>query len=286
MANKVTDLQRGMIIAIAAKVFAALTKFPGVNGAPSGSVDEWRVLELKKLGYPRLVDAPAAAYHDILRHFESVAGGRAILSEAELTEVGAAYGNSQLMLRLLESGEGIGPQTLEIPLVEAEPGKFLPESPIPREMLPRRAVVSLALMPGGTYKPVIRLLSKWVQCSYLLHEMGFHVSPVTISRLWQNGFINACKPTPQILLVDVVSLHEHLEATRDPEFWDEATRRDYDQSIITTPKARGPVDHPELFGENGGNGEMGTDQPPSSAVSPNFAGGQEASKAESAVLTR
>lgn len=116
------------------------------------------------------------------------------------------------------------PSTIE---VEPAPGQTI-EAALPREAVPRFGIVQLMRQSDGTYVPILKSWSNTVRLKLdTMNNLGLDVSYKTTRRLIIAGFVKGSLIAPETFLLDVESLYEHLQATRDPEFWTEARKAQY-----------------------------------------------------------
>lgn len=116
-------------------------------------------------------------------------------------------------------------------LVEVAPGQWAAAEIHPDDV-PRVGIVRLMRQGDGSYVPILKLSSQYVRMSRELGEtVGLHgLSWKSLYRLIGAGFVASSKPTPNVILVDLVSLAAHVESARDPEFWTPARRAQWSQA--------------------------------------------------------
>jgi len=116
-------------------------------------------------------------------------------------------------------------------LVEIAPGQWAVGNIHPDDV-PRVGLVRLMRQVDGTYLPVLKLHSQYVRMTRDLGEnVGLHgLSWKSLYRLIGAGFVESSRPTPNVILVDLVSLAAHVEAARDPEFWTPQRRAIWSQA--------------------------------------------------------
>jgi hypothetical protein len=103
---------------------------------------------------------------------------------------------------------------------------------VPRESVPRYGVVQLMRQTDGTYIPVLKTWSETVRLTCNLpHELGLDISYNTLTRLVIAGFISGQRIAPETTLIDLESLVAHMEACRDPEFWNAKRIEQYRQAL-------------------------------------------------------
>lgn len=114
----------------------------------------------------------------------------------------------------------------ETRLVEIAPGQWAAGDIHPSDV-PRYGLVRLMRQTDGSYIPVLKQHSQYVRMSHDLPEqLGLKgLSPKTLYRIIAAGFVASSRPAPAVILVDLLSLSEHVEAARDPEFWTPEKRR-------------------------------------------------------------
>jgi hypothetical protein len=105
-------------------------------------------------------------------------------------------------------------------LVEVAPGQYAAPGVHPSDV-PRYGLVRLMRQPDGTYAPVLKHHGQWMRCgAELLKNCGLEALPLrTFYRLINAGFVKKSRPSPNVILVDLGSLVDHIEASSDPEFW-------------------------------------------------------------------
>lgn len=105
-------------------------------------------------------------------------------------------------------------------LVEAAPGVFVTPTVAPEDV-PRYGICHLKRQPDGSYIPVLRQYGSMVRMGRdLLAKAGLEaLSLRTLYRLVAAGFVKHRRPAPNLILVDLGSLAQHLEDSADPEFW-------------------------------------------------------------------
>ena len=89
---------------------------------------------------------------------------------------------------------------------------------IPEETVPKVGIVRWIPEGDGTYRPRVQILETWVRVS-LAHQYGVSIPRDTLVRLGNAGFIELCQPSPCHTAVNLDSLLRHIEACKDPEFW-------------------------------------------------------------------
>jgi len=111
-------------------------------------------------------------------------------------------------------------QTAQTQLVEVAPGQYTATAVHPAD-IPRYGLVRMMRQGDGSYIPVMKQYAQHARmCRELCSRIGLDgISPNTLYRLIQAGFVESKRPSPNVILVDLGSLVEHVEATRDPEFW-------------------------------------------------------------------
>lgn len=116
-------------------------------------------------------------------------------------------------------------------LVEAAPGVFVAPTVAPEDV-PRYGICKLMRQPDGSYIPVLKQYSPHVRMdSNALGNAGLNaLSRRTLYRLIAAGFVAHSRPAPNLIMVDLASLAEHLEKTKDPEFWTSARLEQFRRS--------------------------------------------------------
>jgi len=61
--------------------------------------------------------------------------------------------------------------------------------------------------------------------------MGLDLSYNSILRLYKNGFIRGCMPVPHRILIDLESLHRHLQEASDPDYWTAERTKQFKETI-------------------------------------------------------
>lgn len=134
-------------------------------------------------------------------------------------------------------------------LVEYAPGQWC--ALLPLEEIPRFGVVRF-MRQGSEWKPVLQGWTRYIQLAQfrpqnqqraqweidagvppggLAEHIGLDLSYNTVLRLYKNDFVRGCQPVPGRILIDLASLVEHIEATKDPDFWT-ADRREQFKRVI------------------------------------------------------
>jgi tryptophanyl-tRNA synthetase len=119
-------------------------------------------------------------------------------------------------------------QLLATTLAETTPGQY--EAPsIHAGDVQHYGLVWLMRHADGTYTPVLKGHSQHVKLTRELpQQLGFKdLSYRGLLRLVTAGFVASSRITPDVIHIDLASLVEHMQATRDPEFWSKANRRRY-----------------------------------------------------------
>lgn len=111
-------------------------------------------------------------------------------------------------------------------LVEVAPGQWTAPAIDPADV-PRFGIVRLMRQQDGSYLPILKHYSQYIKITEGLPEaLGYiGLSYTTLYRLCHAGFIKSSKPSPLVILIDILSLADHVEAARDPEFWTPERRR-------------------------------------------------------------
>lgn len=124
-------------------------------------------------------------------------------------------------------------------LIEAAPGQWTAETVDPADV-PRFGIVRMMRQPDGRYIPVLKHYGQYVRMSRELPEsLGFRgLSSMTLYRLCAAGFVACSRPGPGVILVDILSLAEHIEAARDPEFWTHARRQRWSDACASVQSNR------------------------------------------------
>lgn len=117
-------------------------------------------------------------------------------------------------------------------LTQIEPGKWIAGDIHPDDV-PRYGIVRMMRQADGTYLPILRQHSQYVRmCAELPEQLGLKDLPVrTLYRIINAGFVEISRPAPNVILVDLVSLADHIHAARDPEFWTPMRRKQYQDAI-------------------------------------------------------
>lgn len=112
-------------------------------------------------------------------------------------------------------------------LCQFAPGKF--EAVVETRDVPRFGICKMMRQQDGRYIPVVTHYSALVQVTPKTPEelglRGMHWR--ALRRLVDSGLVRGMRPTPHVCLVDLASLVEHLEATRDREFWTEERKEEF-----------------------------------------------------------
>lgn len=111
--------------------------------------------------------------------------------------------------------------------VEFAPGQEV-DATLPREAVPRFGLVQLMRQADGSYVTVLKTWSETVRLKLdTLPNLGIDVSYKTCRRLIAAGFIEGSFIAPETFIMDLESLYNHVQATRDPEFWTDARKAKY-----------------------------------------------------------
>ena len=117
-------------------------------------------------------------------------------------------------------------------VIEIVPGKQVPAPEIPREAVPRYGFVRLMRLNDGTYLPQLQTWGETIRLSSeTARDLGLDIHYNTIYRLFNGGFIGGSRISPNTILLDLQSLYDHINATRDPSFWSPERIKRYRQSI-------------------------------------------------------
>ncbi len=113
-------------------------------------------------------------------------------------------------------------------LSEVAPGQWAAQTIHPDDV-PRYGLVRMMRQADGTYLPILKHHSQYVRMTRELPEqLGLKDLPSrTLYRIIAAGFVAHSRPAPNVILVDLVSLTEHVQAARDPEFWTPMRRKQY-----------------------------------------------------------
>jgi hypothetical protein len=124
-------------------------------------------------------------------------------------------------------------------LIEVAPGQWTAPAIEPDDV-PRYGIVRMMRQTDGRYLPVLKHYGQYVRMSRDLPEqLGFRgLSSMTLYRLCSAGFVCSSKPGPGVILVDVLSLAEHIEAARDPEFWTPERRKCWSDACASVQSNR------------------------------------------------
>lgn len=111
-------------------------------------------------------------------------------------------------------------------LSEIAPGVFDSASIDPADVT-RYGLAWLMRDTDGRYTPVLKGHSQHVKLSrQLTEQLGFReLSYNGLRRLVHAGFIIGTRITPDVIHIDLASLLAHIEAARDPDFWNRARRK-------------------------------------------------------------
>lgn len=73
---------------------------------------------------------------------------------------------------------------------------------------------------GRALVPVDRVWDRWMRLSEIESKLRLGLSAEVINKLWRGGFITGSQAAPNNILIDIVTLLEHIETTaNDPDFW-------------------------------------------------------------------
>lgn len=120
-------------------------------------------------------------------------------------------------------------------LNEIAPGKMV--SHVDVWVLPTYVLSKLVPTGDGAYKlEVVDEWAGWVKATEVTERLGIKgFSVETLHRLCAAGFIEHCQPTPQIYLIKIDSLLEHMQSTKDTRqgadpYWNEQRRQLWSQA--------------------------------------------------------
>ena len=77
----------------------------------------------------------------------------------------------------------------------------------------------------GAYRAVVRPPVRMASITVAARTAG--KSRANIYRLFRTGFITGDQSSPGKIQINMESLHAHLEASREPDFWTEARKKQY-----------------------------------------------------------
>ncbi len=105
-------------------------------------------------------------------------------------------------------------------LAQLAPGCYVPRVIEPADV-PRYGIFRLMRQTDGSYVPILKHWGQWRRLDESLwKDLGIaDLKKRTLYRLFNAGFIRHSRPSPNVILVDLGSLVDHLAATEDPEFW-------------------------------------------------------------------
>lgn len=87
------------------------------------------------------------------------------------------------------------------------------------------AACDLVPLGDGSYKAIPRKPKQKVSVKEAARIANYPRS--SIYRLFEAGFLQGERLSPRKIMIHVETLHAHLEAVRDPEFWTRARRDRY-----------------------------------------------------------
>lgn len=123
------------------------------------------------------------------------------------------------------------PDGTEVPLREVAPGKFTAD--LPEGIVPRYGFVRLLRLPNGVYAPLLKTWHQTVRFSTkLAQSLGLDCDYNTLFRLAKTGFLTAYQVSPGCHLLDLQSLHDHLEACKEPGYWNAKRRAQFREPIL------------------------------------------------------
>jgi hypothetical protein len=131
--------------------------------------------------------------------------------------------------KLYQFGTG---EEMKSRLSQVSPGVYEVGSIDPADV-PRYGLVWMMRQPDGSYLPVLRTHSQLVAMSRELPgQLGLKgLSYRGLLRLIVAEFVGSCRATPGVIMVDLASLADHLDAARDPEFWTPERRKRFSDAI-------------------------------------------------------
>ena len=87
------------------------------------------------------------------------------------------------------------------------------------------AACDLVPLGDGSYKAIPRKPRQKVSVKEAARIANYPVA--SIYRLFVSGFIQGERQSPRKIMIHVETLHAHLEAVRDPDFWTRSRRDRY-----------------------------------------------------------
>lgn len=117
-------------------------------------------------------------------------------------------------------------QPAATPLVQIAPGQWAVGNIHPDDVH-RYGLVRMMRQTDGRYIPVLKQYTQYIRVTRELPEqLGLKgLSPKTLYRIIAAGFVASSRPAPNVILVNLFSLAEHVENARDPEFWTREKRK-------------------------------------------------------------
>lgn len=124
----------------------------------------------------------------------------------------------------------INGETITAKMVEYAPGQYA--AVLGAEVIPRYGVVRFDHVGKNHWRPCLIGWGRHIALRKFFREgatgnepnpelarLGLDLSYNSVLRLYKNGFVRGRMPVPHRILIDLESLHRHLEATADPDFW-------------------------------------------------------------------
>lgn len=112
--------------------------------------------------------------------------------------------------------------------VEVAPGERYTDAP--PEIAPQYGIFRWVPAGDGTYRPRIQVLETWIRVADA-PKYGIHILRDTLVRLGNAGFIGISQATPGQNHIHLESLIDHVEACKDPEFWNAERRAKYSAAL-------------------------------------------------------
>ncbi|MBB5037142.1 hypothetical protein [Prosthecobacter dejongeii] len=129
--------------------------------------------------------------------------------------------------------------------IELTPGKVI-KAKLPKDV-PHYALFGVVEDGKGGYKIAPAIYPQWLPMGHrIASQLGIPVHRNTLRRLILMGAVEACLPSPGVILIDAASLLKHLRRTRikpgQTNWWNKARRMAWQESREGRPEDITPAD--------------------------------------------
>jgi hypothetical protein len=107
--------------------------------------------------------------------------------------------------------------------IDVAPGTHI--LPVDLRRVPALGVFDWRHNGDGTYSPIIRVKDALMRVSEV-ERLPLGLSAEVIMKLYRGGFIDGSQPAPNNIIINVMSLLEHIEeCAADPDYWTKERRQ-------------------------------------------------------------